>query len=116
MASAAEGTSEPQRIWLFLGVSEESGREGFLRVVNHSDQGGTVRIEAVDDAGAPAGSDCQGGDSIWMSPAKGSKLRRFQVRMADAPALSAAVAIRASYICPPRTPRRWALRTASQVS
>ena len=52
-SSAAEGASEPQRIWLFLGVSEESGREGFLRVVNHSNQPGTVRIEAVDDAGSP---------------------------------------------------------------
>ena len=54
-SSAAEGASEPQRIWLFLGASEDSGREGFLRVVNHSNQPGTVRIEAVDDAGSPAG-------------------------------------------------------------
>ena len=54
-SSAAEGASEPQRIWLFLGVSEASGREGFLRVVNHSSEAGTVRIEAVDDAGTPAG-------------------------------------------------------------
>ena len=53
--SEAEEASGPQRIWLFLGVSEESGREGFLRVVNHSSQAWTVRIEAVDDAGTPAG-------------------------------------------------------------
>ena len=84
----------------------------------------TLLLEAPEDRSLPGlfkewGPlllDCQGGDSIWMSAAKGSKLRRFQVRMADAPALSAAVAIRASYICPPRTPSRSALRTASQVS
>ena len=54
-ANEAEGHAEPQRIWLFLGASETSGREGFLRVVNHSNEPGTVRIEAVDDAGTPAG-------------------------------------------------------------
>ena len=42
-------------MWLFLGHSEDSGREGFLRVVNHSAQAGEARIEAVDDAGTPAG-------------------------------------------------------------
>ena len=56
LPAAAQGMAfEPQRIWLFLGASETSGREGFLRVVNHSSQAGTVRIEAVDDAGTPAG-------------------------------------------------------------
>ena len=54
-ALPASGASEVQRIWLFLGDSEESGREGFLRVVNHSAQAGEVRIEAVDDAGTSAG-------------------------------------------------------------
>ena len=54
-ALPAGGASEAQRIWLFLGASEESGREGFLRVVNHSAQAGEVRIEAVDDAGTAAG-------------------------------------------------------------
>ncbi|MCZ0942148.1 MAG: hypothetical protein OXJ53_03725 [Gammaproteobacteria bacterium] len=51
---AADAASEAQRIWLFLGVSEDSGREGFLRVVNHSAQNGEVRIEAADDAGTSA--------------------------------------------------------------
>ncbi len=55
VALPAGGASEVQRIWLFLGAAEESGREGFLRVVNHSAQRGTVRIEAVDDAGTAAG-------------------------------------------------------------
>ena len=53
--SESERPTGAQRIWLFLGASEESGREGFLRVVNHSSQAWTVRIEAVDDAGTPAG-------------------------------------------------------------
>ncbi len=53
----------------------------------------------------PRCSEPQGGDSILMSPANGSKLRWFQVRMADDLALSAAVAISASYICPPLTLR-----------
>ena len=44
-----------QRVWLFLGASEDSGREGFLRVVNHSAEAGEARIEAVDDAGTLAG-------------------------------------------------------------
>ena len=43
-----------QRVHLFLGASEDSGREGFLRVVNHSAQAGEVRIRAVDDAGTEA--------------------------------------------------------------
>ena len=51
---AADAASEAQRIWLFLGASEESGREGFLRVVNHSAQTGEVHIEAADDAGMSA--------------------------------------------------------------
>ena len=41
----------PKDVPLFLGASEEAEREGFLRVVNHSNRGGDVRIEAVDDAG-----------------------------------------------------------------
>ena len=52
---ADRGEAGPQQVWLFLGVSEDSGREGFLRVVNHSGRAGAVRIEGVDDAGNPAG-------------------------------------------------------------
>ena len=54
-ALPAGGAAEAQRIWLFLGAADASGREGFLRVVNHSAQAGEVRIEAVDDAGTSAG-------------------------------------------------------------
>ena len=52
-ASAKE--ANVQLVWLFLGASEDSGREGFMRVVNHSAQDGEVRIEAVDDEGTMAG-------------------------------------------------------------
>ena len=54
-APAASGKdANAQQVWLFLGASEDSGREGFLRVVNHSAQAGEVRIEAVDDEGTAA--------------------------------------------------------------
>ena len=52
-ASAKEAVT--QQVWLFLGASADTGREGFLRVVNHSARAGEVRIEAVDDAGTAAG-------------------------------------------------------------
>lgn len=48
------GETSVRQVWLFLGLSEDSGREGFLRVVNHSAQAGEVRIEAVDDDGTHA--------------------------------------------------------------
>ncbi|MCY4213450.1 MAG: hypothetical protein OXF68_07485 [Gammaproteobacteria bacterium] len=53
--AAADGASGAQRIWLYLGASAGTGREGFLRVVNHSAQAGDVRIEAADDGGMTAG-------------------------------------------------------------
>ena len=53
--AASAKQANVQRVWLFLGHSEDSGREGFLRVVNHSAQAGEVRVEAADDAGTPAG-------------------------------------------------------------
>ena len=53
--AASDKQANVQRVWLFLGHSEDSGREGFLRVVNHSAQAGEVRVEAADDAGTAAG-------------------------------------------------------------
>ena len=50
-ATLAFNVIAPKDVPLFLGASEDAGREGFLRVVNHSNRGGDVRIEAVDDAG-----------------------------------------------------------------
>ena len=39
---------------LFLAV-DRSGREGFARVINHSDRSGTIHISAIDDAGEQYG-------------------------------------------------------------
>ena len=43
------------RVPLFLSAAERDVREGFMRVVNRSDQAGEVTIDAVDDAGRRAG-------------------------------------------------------------
>ena len=37
-------------------ADDASGLEGFVRILNHSDAAGEVAIEAVDDAGVPAGT------------------------------------------------------------
>ena len=42
------------RVPLFLSAAQRDVREGFVRVVNRSDQAGEVTIEAVDDAGQRA--------------------------------------------------------------
>ena len=36
---------------LFMSASDPDGRQGFVRIVNHSDRGGAVRIYGIDDAG-----------------------------------------------------------------
>ena len=53
--TASAKAANVQQVWLFLGANEDSGREGFLRVVNHSAQAGEVSIDAVDDVGTVAG-------------------------------------------------------------
>ena len=40
---------------LFMSASDPDGRQGFVRIVNHSDRSGTVRIFGIDDAGARRG-------------------------------------------------------------
>ena len=42
-------------VWTFPSASDPWGRQGFVRVINHSDAGGDVRIEAIDDAGGRYG-------------------------------------------------------------
>ena len=39
-------------VWTFPAASDPMGRQGFVRVVNHSDVGGDVTIEAIDDVGS----------------------------------------------------------------
>ena len=41
---------------LFLPASDPLGRQSFARIINHSDEDGTVRIDAFDDAGSPYGA------------------------------------------------------------
>ena len=42
-------------IALFPPASDTLGRQGFARIINHSDEAGTVRIDAYDDSGTPYG-------------------------------------------------------------
>ena len=39
----------------FLPASDPLGRQSFARIINHSDEGGAVRIDAFDDEGSPYG-------------------------------------------------------------
>ena len=40
---------------LFMGIDDEHNRQGFIRVINHSDAAGTVEIHGYDDAGMEFG-------------------------------------------------------------
>ena len=40
---------------LFMANGNAEGRQGFIRIVNHSDEAGTVEIEGIDDAGTRHG-------------------------------------------------------------
>ncbi len=51
-----------------------------------------------------------------ISGVAAAKWRTFQVMIVAAPAFSAHAAMSMSYVCPPITPRRCALRNARQVS
>ena len=53
MPSAAASTNQ-QDVLLFLSAAREP-RQGFVRIINHSDQAGEVRIEAIDDDGVHHG-------------------------------------------------------------
>ena len=54
LASPMSTATGPHRIPLFPSASD-SRRGGFARIINHSDAGGTVRIDAFDDAGEQYG-------------------------------------------------------------
>ena len=47
--------STTHTVGLFPSGADASGRQGFARVVNHSETDGEVRIDAYDDAGTPYG-------------------------------------------------------------
>ena len=40
---------------LFMAADNDKGRQGFLRIINHSDKAGTVQIYGIDDSGRQAG-------------------------------------------------------------
>ena len=56
IGAAAIGTAADELVPLFLPGSDwsEHGRQGFVRVVNHSDRAGEVAVRAIDDEGAAA--------------------------------------------------------------
>ena len=49
------GAGTAHTVPLFPAASDSLGRQGFARVINHSDEGGTVEIDAYDDEGAHHG-------------------------------------------------------------
>ena len=56
-ALRAAHTRKPLSIpWFLAGHNVAHGRQGFVRLINHSEQDGAVRIHAIDDAGTAAGS------------------------------------------------------------
>ena len=56
-ALRAAHTRKPLSIpWFLAADNAARGRQGFVRLINHSEQDGTVRIHAIDDAGTAAGS------------------------------------------------------------
>lgn len=50
-----EDTGLTHTIPLFMSAADPDDRQGFIRVINHSDKAGTVRIYGVDDAGVRKG-------------------------------------------------------------
>ena len=48
-AAAQEGREHS--VPLFMSATDPDGRQGFLRIVNHSDRSGAVQIYGIDDAG-----------------------------------------------------------------
>ena len=68
------------------------------------------------DAGSICRFDRQRGASMPIFGATAAKWRTFQVMIVEARAFSAHAAMSMSYVCPPITPLRCALRSARQVS
>ena len=59
VSAIGQETDEPpgreHSIPLFMAHMDPEGRQGFIRIINHSDEAGTVEIEGVDDAGMKVG-------------------------------------------------------------
>ena len=54
-ASASSSTGSARMVPLFPSASDARGRQGFARVINHSEEAGEVEIEAFDDEGMSYG-------------------------------------------------------------
>ena len=54
-ASASSSTGSARMVPLFPSASDALGRQGFARVINHSEEAGEVEIEAFDDEGMSYG-------------------------------------------------------------
>ena len=54
--SGEDGATTTYTVPLFPAASDPLGRQGFARVINHTEQPGEVRIEAFDSAGVPSDS------------------------------------------------------------
>ena len=54
-AAAAAGAAEPPHLIALFPSASSLHREGFARIINHSDEPGTVRITGIDDAGVEHG-------------------------------------------------------------
>lgn len=53
-STTGDAVDEPHRVPLFPSMSD-AFRQGFVRVINHGDRRGTVRVVAIDDAGERRG-------------------------------------------------------------
>ena len=54
-AQEEQGKGREHSIPLFMSNADPDGRQGFIRIINHSDKDGTVEIVGVDDAGNRSG-------------------------------------------------------------
>ena len=62
-----DGVTTLHRLPLVLGADDPQERQGFVRVINRSDEAGEVSIEALDDAGVAAGPvtlDIEAGETV----------------------------------------------------
>ena len=55
LCAAAAGAAEPPHLIALFPSASSPHREGFARIINHSDEPGTVRITGIDDAGVEHG-------------------------------------------------------------
>ena len=54
-AAALAQSTEPANVLPLVPPASNVGQQGFVRIINHSDSGGTVRIHAIDDTGRSFG-------------------------------------------------------------